>query len=421
MQQDRAIPALTGLRFAAALSVLLSHAMQKIMPFPGTPPEWSIFVSGLAAEGMTLFFVLSGFVIHYNYSGSIRANVGRGVLNFFIARFARLYPLFLLGLAIDLAISFANQQLPASTAAALPYYLSFTQSWFYVPMGGHSLIYQFGVIPSVAWSVSTEWFFYIAYPLVALCLARSLGAWRGLLIAVSITGTAYALGLTTYLWSADINAYARDVFGAIADIAAPQDSFLRWLTYFSPYYRIFEFLLGCLCAAIFKDIRDIAVSREEQRTGNLLMVGAVVGALILHLIAMGPADDSKSSVLGFLGFYGPSFGAAPFIAVIVFCCARYDSPVASLFSSWPMTLGGEASYSLYLLHMMVVDAFRWEAAPVTAPSVALGCLVRLIVTVLSAIGLAIVVWRIVEVPSRRWLRKVLLPRPEPRKAGLRPA
>src|ERR1700722_5359614 len=62
---DRAaIPALTGLRFIAAASVLISHGLLEIMPFQGdNAPSWYTHLSEVAAEGMPLFFVLSGFVI----------------------------------------------------------------------------------------------------------------------------------------------------------------------------------------------------------------------------------------------------------------------------------------------------------------------------------------------------------------------
>jgi peptidoglycan/LPS O-acetylase OafA/YrhL len=44
---------------------------------------------------MTLFFVLSGFIIHYDYSEQITKYHWRGIVSFLIARFARLYPLYI--------------------------------------------------------------------------------------------------------------------------------------------------------------------------------------------------------------------------------------------------------------------------------------------------------------------------------------
>jgi hypothetical protein len=67
------IPGLTGLRFLAAFSVLIAHGAAVLMHGHerlGSVPYWVTQVSGF---GMTLFFVLSGFVIHYNYAGPVTA------------------------------------------------------------------------------------------------------------------------------------------------------------------------------------------------------------------------------------------------------------------------------------------------------------------------------------------------------------
>lgn len=55
------IPALTGLRFAAALMVFFSH-----YNIPGLD-GWALRVQGSGYSGVTFFFVLSGFIITYNY------------------------------------------------------------------------------------------------------------------------------------------------------------------------------------------------------------------------------------------------------------------------------------------------------------------------------------------------------------------
>src|SRR5215472_3534712 len=62
------LPALTGLRFFAAFFIFVGHAtpmMLKLNP----SPQLLINVTDCFLEiGMQLFFVLSGFVIHYNYA-----------------------------------------------------------------------------------------------------------------------------------------------------------------------------------------------------------------------------------------------------------------------------------------------------------------------------------------------------------------
>src|SRR5215208_5467844 len=93
------ISALTGLRFVAALSVALAHATSFIA-IPGLRLDY--WMQSSAAFGMTLFFVLSGFVIHYNYR-SIAGSASE-IARFFWIRFARLYPLFVLVLLIDILL-----------------------------------------------------------------------------------------------------------------------------------------------------------------------------------------------------------------------------------------------------------------------------------------------------------------------------
>ena len=169
------VPGLTGLRFVAAFCVLIAHSVTVVMD--GHDVYWMKQASGF---GMTLFFVLSGFVIHYNYAAAVTGRQAvRGTAAFFWARFARLYPLLLLMLVLYVLVS--NRHFEFWTGRperfidvlrALPYFLLSIQSWFYLPIGDTSLIYAIGPSASLTWSISTEWFFYLVYPLAAWVLVR---------------------------------------------------------------------------------------------------------------------------------------------------------------------------------------------------------------------------------------------------------
>ena len=137
------VPALTGLRFLAAFSVLLAHGLSATVA-NNAPPQgavyWLIQASGF---GMTLFFVLSGFVIHYNYATLVTDGGLRGIAAFLWARFARLYPLFLLMMLVYVLVSQRHvafwtghpEQLN-SILKALPYFLLSIQSWIYKVIDG---------------------------------------------------------------------------------------------------------------------------------------------------------------------------------------------------------------------------------------------------------------------------------------------
>jgi peptidoglycan/LPS O-acetylase OafA/YrhL len=166
---------------------------------------------------------------------------------------------------------------------ALPFYLTLTQTWIYFTYGENALVYQFGIISSLAWSISTEWFFYCAYPFICYglsCFARTQDKF---MIAILTCVVAVGLIVTVGRFADPINEFAVSQFGAIADKARWQDSFLRWLLSFSPYSRIFEFLLGCICAAIYLDMADRVPTRTEERRGLLLLACAIVAIVALHI------------------------------------------------------------------------------------------------------------------------------------------
>jgi len=52
-----------------------------------------------------------------------------------------------------------------------------------------------------------------------------------------------------------------------------------------------------------------------------------------------------------------NFGFAPFAAIMIFCCARYDSSIVRAPSYPRLVVAGEASYSIYLSYLLVITAF----------------------------------------------------------------
>src|SRR5262249_26048672 len=89
------IPTLTGLRFVAAFTILFMHTLEWTSPI-NDAGFLTLLAAAVGLIGMPLFFVLSGFVIHYNYGASFHEQpYATSLRNFFSARFARIYPLFL--------------------------------------------------------------------------------------------------------------------------------------------------------------------------------------------------------------------------------------------------------------------------------------------------------------------------------------
>jgi len=153
------IDSLTGLRFFAAYAIVIKHTGVNIFRFMENPLTPSFHE--LALLGMSLFFVLSGIVIHYNYGHKIGHIGSMDTFKFLLARFARLYPLFFALLVFDLICGNTLFTLPSDELVqrfeAIPYMLTMTQSWFYLNAGSAPLdsAFQYSV---VSWSIATEFF-----------------------------------------------------------------------------------------------------------------------------------------------------------------------------------------------------------------------------------------------------------------------
>lgn len=393
-----AIPALTGLRFFAALSVALAHVTLRFVAQENS--SLIQVISQLSAEGMSLFFVLSGFVIHYNYSHKIRVSPLIGLLNFFIARLARLWPLYFICLGIDLVlIYYRTGSTPDYFQQAVPFYLTLTQSWFYFPLGEYALAFQFGSLAKVAWSVSTEWFFYFCYPLLCFILIKTVKLRQKLFL---IIGLSSIIIITIYLLAAyhlKINAVAITTFGPIADtVTHNEHSFFRWLIYISPYLRIFEFILGATVAAVYMQISTASLGAKEKWLGFLLTVTTILTLVPYHYFIFNPPTHAA-----WLVHLHQCFGFALPFAIIIFCCARYQNLVTRIFCLPVILLGGEISYSFYLLHPVITGTTvrllqKFPLHP----------FLKISVTLALIYGVACLSYKLIEVPARRAIRKIAI-------------
>lgn len=294
-QSKEQISALTGLRFFAAAMVVIYH-------FAKQYHLTNFIIHG--AFGVTIFFVLSGFILAYSYSlesGSMRGDLRA----FWVARFARLYPVYLLGILLFVPIVLNATSEPVwKRGATLLLSLTALQSWF------HMLGLSWGMWNPPGWSLSAEAFFYLVFPGACLRLsklsARQLGYFALACWICSMAGifNRFSIGLIKGdLWE------------------------------FVPLVRLPEFLLGIAAGLMWKN--------RAGATFDKLAPHVATGSALLILVLMNLPLDAK-------WFFGGVF--APLAALLICALACGRGRLAALLGWRPVVVLGGASYSLYILH-----------------------------------------------------------------------
>lgn len=336
------IDALTTLRGVAALLVVVHHmGLLMLQPLRQTIAAMPLEKCGLL--GMSVFFVLSGFVIHYNYADRLASDRERGVMMFLFARLARLYPLYLPLILANYVVNvgraaYAGRQLAASAySASLPAYLAGMQSWFYATLNGFNLSIS-QEYANNSWSISAEIFLYLFFiPLALYGGFKRHSALRGVLIAVGAI-----LGRILFVKFSELNSVRtalENVLGVVPSLDVGS-----WLVYYSPYGRLFEFLAGVGIAEIW-----LAGGNAPESAGRRLLV-RVIGVIGCAYIAGSFADHVLFEYPKLFGGDRIYSGYAIAVPAAIYLCCSSQRYLGKLASWWPLLGIGEISYSLYMLH-----------------------------------------------------------------------
>jgi peptidoglycan/LPS O-acetylase OafA/YrhL len=371
---------LTGLRGVAAYSVLFAHAAsQPLLSAHYIPTAVLSSTQHLAYLGMSLFFVLSGFVIHHNYSGIFQLRpFAEACWHFFTARFARLYPLY----ALILVLATFIDPVLGRRLGTLVAYAFMTASWFNLEM----LLYP------PAWSVSTESFFYYAFALMAPFLWKIK---RPMLWLVAALIVLPALFLAVSSWSG-LEPLLQLLFWHDEKASAPV---IGWFGYFSPYVRIGEFIFGMLASAVYFQWGERVPSRRA--VVRSLEASAVAWCALLLVLSWFEIDP--------VGPLSYNYAFAPALVVIMLVGASEFSILGAMLRVRPILVAGEISYSLYLWYWLIFmkldPVIKIETLPsLTGYLTAAGKTTALIVATTIVAYLS---YHLYEWPMRRLLRTML--------------
>jgi peptidoglycan/LPS O-acetylase OafA/YrhL len=345
------IPALTGLRFFAAMAIVLWHSQTGYFFKIGAFKPYNL------AGAVPVFFVLSGFVL------TIGADRYRSWSDFFVARVARIWPahvtavVFLFWVFYPYSLDFFHH---AETVWRLALNVLLLQAW-----SPNMPTYWSYNAPS--WSVSCELFFYALFPMAFAFLNRQ-----------------------TFVRTAAIVAA---IFGCIVAVDTVHPGLdANWLGSVFPVSCFAAFAMG-IGAGVWR--KSLPASRAGYLSSTVIQGAAVASALAANaLFASHPVAFTPGAKLFVL-----TFGAAPFYAAFLLTLARYDGLVSRALSCRAFVYGGEISYSIYLFHQILI---RWHSGELIAfASVPIWWQYAGLLAATAT--LASVVHHLVERPARRWM------------------
>jgi peptidoglycan/LPS O-acetylase OafA/YrhL len=351
------IPSLDGLRALSFGLVFTSHAGVHAIP---------------GGFGVTVFFFLSGFLIttlmRIEYERTHHVGFGR----FYLRRALRILPPFYLVLfsaTVLAAVGFVQGTLrwQGVTAQALHY-----ANYWVVFRGGDGFARGTGVY----WSLAVEEHFYLLFPLGYYLLRRAQASGRRQ-ATVFLTLCGLILAWRCVLFFA---------FGASED-----------RTGMGSDTRFDSILFGCALAVYGNPVLDPPRIGDRAWKWGLLPLG-LAGLLASFVFR---ADAFRQTF---------RYTLQGICLVPVFVCAmRFPrSPVGRVLNLRPLAFLGVLSYSLYLIHHVVLYAVGFHAAGRLSPPVV--GLVSLAITLALAWG----VYQTIEKPCARLRRRLVAASSRPR-------
>lgn len=313
---------LTALRGWAASGVVLVHMRALPAPKLALSPILVPLVWG-GLLGVPLFYVLSAFTL--SLSASRRG--GEPIVDFYIRRFFRIAPLFYVMIGVYL---YTFGEKPVSVVLAN---LLFVNNFI---LRGDA----YASIVAAGWSISVEMLFYAVFP-VFFWWARDLKS--ALLLAIGALVISFGVRLS--LTSPGVVAVL--VAGGLPPASVEKFSVITIFTNL-PYFALglVLFQLHQVLTATKADLHEVGAS----------FVFFAVSGLLCVVVVYAPDDSPPVPAVDFASFV-PLRHMAGFLFVLLvlgltFCRVRLVVNRVTLFI-------GEISYSLYLLHVLVI----WHLTP----------------------------------------------------------
>lgn len=358
MQIRKRLDSLTSLRFFAAVMIVVHHSVGLFGLDKNHPP----FL--LWGQGVSFFFVLSGFILAYVYP---RLDTWQETKQFWRSRIARIWP----SLIVTFFLAYFLLQLKWDTKTACTN-IFMVNAW--IPLPKYFFSYN-----SPSWSISTEFFFYLAFPLL---IWRWDKTWLLKLICA---------GLVVFFLCIASNYYNLQSYSSVDDGVTRTA-----LLYINPLSRIFEFIFGMLVASCWR--RNAELIRWSKIRASLYEISVVIMAIcsmrfmpeMTKLVnQLSPGNAVAEWLIG--------SGSMFFFGLLIFVIAMERGIISKFLSHKSLVLLGEISFSLYLIHQILL---RYYLINITLfPRLPNN--ITLVIFWIIALLSSYLMWIFIEIPGRQ--------------------
>jgi peptidoglycan/LPS O-acetylase OafA/YrhL len=345
---SRVLP-LTSLRFFAALYVVFFHTL--VLAFGTGLTDLSTVYGRVLLLGyisVSFFFTLSGYILAVSY---LPRRVS--TQQFWWARFARVYPLFLFTLFLSCPQYFVG------AAKRIGYHAAAGE--LVDKLVGNIFLLQ-AWIPSLAkidfpnWSLSVEAFFYLLFPFLLAALAKP---------GVRLLA---ATGIFTYL------------AGICLVVTAMHAHVAEDVLRYNPLFHLHTFVIGAVVGVIHTKVR-----LHSRLAPAFLVMAIVCFVFTVHYYSYIPFALLQDGLL------------VPAFVCLILAFDSGNKGLDKLLSAKWLVILGEASYGLYLIHIPLWDVFHHLRVDHSGAAYLL--------YLFSAITLSVLSFFYLETPLRRFLTK----------------
>ncbi len=303
------IRSLQGLRSVAFLAIFLSHCRLGAL-------------GCLGAWGVSVFFVLSGFLMLYSYFP--REKAPKFGFRFAWGKIRTLYPLHVITMLFAAVYAILSDVSIKKTCLDLLLHAVLLQIW--IPNETY-----YATLNGPAWYLCVSLFLYLCFPLILRLFKKLRGRKDAVRLMLLLFGTELLLaGITAALGRHDDSVWINT----------------KWITYYCPPVRLLDFLLGCCLGFLYLHRKHGDAGNRKIRLLLELAVPLLIVASCVFYQASGELLITKTFKYSLLFL--------PTTLILIWLLADGETLLSRVFSCKPLAAFGSLTPYTFLIHGVVI-------------------------------------------------------------------